>query len=110
MRPVAPPVMLRVFRRIAAFCAVLALFAIACRDRGVTGPGLPQSVSLALVPRFQAGAESARPVTRVRAVAYRTDGEGGIDSESAPLASGTFTVDPEDDAWPIALEFATSAP
>lgn len=108
-RPLPRRSMSRLFRRLGAACAALLLVAIACRDRTLTGPGLPRPVSIALAPRFQAGAESAQPISRIRAAVQRVD-EQGVPIAEAPLAETELSVDPAATSWPVALDFATTAP
>ena len=99
----------RLFRRLGAACVALVLVAIACRDRTLSGPGLPRHAGIAIVPRFQVGAESAEPISRIHAVVRRVDDEGTpLDEE--PLVDQTDSVDPEDTSWPVTLDFSISAP
>ena len=92
-------------RPVAIVPALLALVAGACGDGSGTTPG--HALRIGLAPRFQAGAESALPTTRVRIAVRRVlvaeDGEG-FDIAPVPIATLEQDVNPDDPAWELGLD------
>ena len=84
----------RLGRRAATLAAVaLAAFAgLTCRDGGLTGPGLPTRISLALAPRLQTLAAGAPSVGVTRLTGVLAPPGGDAYSAEAVIANGVATL------------------
>src|SRR5215212_10557269 len=88
----------RAVLRVLGFAAIIVAAASSCRDRTLTGPGLPLAgPTLALVPRFQQAPAGGPTITlsSIRAVLHLADGDSivtiaNFDGDSAVIQ---FDVD-----------------
>src|SRR5215218_961874 len=76
----------------------------ACRD-GATTPAPARTMRVALAPRFQAGVESARPISRVRIIAHPALVGDGYVVLPDTLGITDVRVDPGANEWRLSVGF-----